>query len=488
VASASVLQRVSDGRSLVSPNTIVFSSPFHSHHTTTPGAIGYGVNENILSAYNFLVNNYTIGDELFFFGFSRGSFTCRSLAGLVGHFGILKQEEAGEWFADIWGKYQRGETLEKPDLTHNVKIKVLGCWDTVGSLGIPEGSISKFFNMNSEHAFHDTELSDSKSLHTTYSSSYSHPPVEVENAFHALALDEHRKSFSPTLWYLPRSQVDKAPDRRTRLKQCWFAGVHTDVGRGYEDHVPGDIADITFAWMVDQCRGLLAWNKNKVPQMLEKGDHKKIPEDAAPDVVQAWDDRVLKAKTWGLADLHDSFTPMFWLGGSTTRTPGQYIFKARDAAKPKTDGSSGGSGFATKSKILANIESVVKPWHWRLWNTATGVFTGPPEDLSKFEMVWTSEVIHPSVRMRRLHDPEYQPPALKDFKLTYDADRDRWSWVKRWTDDHGVPREKKLHEYRIEEPTYALSKADVEMLKAGTDEEDPLPPKPASKSWIPFLR
>ena len=326
------------------------------------------------------------------------------------------------------------------------------------------------------------------SHYPTYSSSYSHLPVEVENAFHALALDEHRKSFSPTLWYLPPGAGGKKSERSTHLKQCWFAGVHTDVGRGYEDHAPGDIADITFAWMLDQCRGLLAWNEDKVPKMLEKGDHKDVPEDAPADV-KTWNDRVLKAKTWGLADIHDSFTPMFWLGRSATRTPGQYIFKARDAAKLKTDGSSGGSGFVTKSSIRANIESVVKPWHWRLWNTATGVFTGPPEDLSKFDMVYTSEVIHPSVRMRRLHDPEYQPPALKDFKLMYDAGRDRWSWVKQWEDAHGVPREKRLHEYRIEEPTYALSKADVAMLKAGTtDGEVPLPAKPASRSWIPFIR
>jgi hypothetical protein len=141
-----------------------------THNTLhPPGAVGFGVNENILSAYNFLVNNYTVGDELFLFGFSRGSFTCRSLAGMISQFGILKQEEAGEWFAGIWDRYQgtvRDEQWEikKDDVTHSVNIKLIGCWDTVGSLGIPESPLTKFFNLNREHAFHDTELSDSESL------------------------------------------------------------------------------------------------------------------------------------------------------------------------------------------------------------------------------------------------------------------------------------------------------------------------------------
>jgi uncharacterized protein (DUF2235 family) len=148
---------------------VVFCWVFHSQHTRLPGAVGYGVNENILSAYNFLVNNYTIGDELVFFGFSRGSFTCRSLAGMISQFGILKQEEAGEWFAGIWDRYQGTVQDEqwdskKDELTHNVNIKLIGCWDTVGSLGIPESTFTKIFNLNRTHAFHDTELSDSKLL------------------------------------------------------------------------------------------------------------------------------------------------------------------------------------------------------------------------------------------------------------------------------------------------------------------------------------
>ena len=88
---------------------------------------------------------------------------------MISQFGILKQEESGEWFAGIWDRYQgtvKDDEWEskKNDLTYSVKIKVMGCWDTVGSLGIPESTFTKIFKLNHKYAFHDTELSDSKLL------------------------------------------------------------------------------------------------------------------------------------------------------------------------------------------------------------------------------------------------------------------------------------------------------------------------------------
>ena len=321
-------------------------------------------------------------------------------------------------------------------------------------------------------------------------SPYSPPHLEIENAFHALALDEHRGTFSPTLWYIPPAEGNIPPARRTKLKQCWFAGVHTDVGRGYEDHAPGDIADITFAWMVDQCIDLLAFNKLKVPKMLEKGDF-KAPAGEGAEKERAEAERarrVAKAKKWGLADLHDSMTLIFKLGSSIDRTPGQYVFKARGSPRLKTDKSGNstpsGSGFATKSKILHDSLPDVKAWHARLWSTASGVFAGPPDDLSKLDQVWTSEVIHPSVRMRRMQDPTYDPPALKDYKLKYDAENSRWLWIKTWTDDHGIVRQKKLKEDRIENMYFSMLKVGPEMLKFRANEEEPIPPRPQSGSWF----
>ena len=129
-----------------------------------------GVDENILAAYNFLVNNYTKGDEIYLFGFSRGSFTCRSLAGMISEFGILKQKMSGKWFAGIWERYQgikkdsEWEKRERSQVAWDVNIKVMGCWDTVGSLGIPDNWFTKLTGWNKKYAFHNTELSDSTSF------------------------------------------------------------------------------------------------------------------------------------------------------------------------------------------------------------------------------------------------------------------------------------------------------------------------------------
>lgn len=112
------------------------------------------------------MNNYDDGDQIYLFGFSRGSFTCRSLAGLISEFGILKQEMSGKWFAGIWERYQgkKQDPNWKKEFAWDVTIKVMGCWDTVGSLGIPDNWFTKLIGLNKRYAFHNTELSDSTSF------------------------------------------------------------------------------------------------------------------------------------------------------------------------------------------------------------------------------------------------------------------------------------------------------------------------------------
>ncbi len=102
VVSAPFLQPFPHVCSPVSTNPVSFLFPLsltlHTSHyrpSTLTATFGLGVNENILSAYSFLVHNYTEGDELFFFGFSRGSFTCRSLAGMISQCGIYFEERRG---------------------------------------------------------------------------------------------------------------------------------------------------------------------------------------------------------------------------------------------------------------------------------------------------------------------------------------------------------------------------------------------------------
>jgi uncharacterized protein (DUF2235 family) len=174
------------------------------------------------------VANYEFGDEIFLFGFSRGAFTARSISGMIRKCGILtrkhvdKYREALDLYHSdhrpddpIATKFRQDHSLSPTD---PIEIKFIGVWDTVGALGIPGGDTSKF-------AFHDTELSGS-----------------VRNAYHALAIDERRGPFQPTLW-------DYKPKPGQTIEQVWFAGVHSDIGGGYPE---AGLSDIAMQWMMDK--------------------------------------------------------------------------------------------------------------------------------------------------------------------------------------------------------------------------------------------
>ncbi|KAJ7696263.1 hypothetical protein B0H17DRAFT_929744, partial [Mycena rosella] len=199
------------------------------------GAFGVGLNENVCEAYVWLCLNWIPGDEIFIFGFSRGAFTARALSGLVLHLGIIDRSNLGA-FHSIYDAYtkreQEGheqtwarmrEELQDGRGGSDVKIKVVGVWDTVKSLGFPENErvrrVTSALGWDRKHAFHDATTCDN-----------------VENAFHALALDEKRAAFSPTLWYLPSSATPGTA--KTNLQQCWFPGSHSDVGGSYADAQP----------------------------------------------------------------------------------------------------------------------------------------------------------------------------------------------------------------------------------------------------------
>jgi hypothetical protein len=258
--------------------------------------------------------------------------------------------------------------------------------------------------------------------------------------------------------------------------------VHTDVRRGYDDHAPGDVADITFpGWLI---------NAATLPSTNEwfGGSWIRERKQVGEAAVKQRDNRVRKARDCGLAYLHDSMDFLvFKMGGSTTRTPGQYVFKAHHLVSDTTNCSSArspsGSGFVTNSKIVTNAEPETS-WSKRLWAVASSVISSSQEDVGKLAPVWTSSVIHPSVRMWMMKDPTYDPPALSGFKLMYDQLRDRWTWVKEWTTASAEVRRKKLHEYRISDPSFALSKVTAETLGSGVAQEVPLPPRQPSRSWF----
>jgi hypothetical protein len=203
------------------------------------GAFGVGLSRNVLDGYRFLIDNYESGDLLYLFGFSRGAFTARSLAGLIRNSGILRRENVDR-IDQAWALYRssadtpRGvaATLFRRAYSFEPRIQFIGVWDTVGALGIPtfgprwlKPIVSR---INHRWEFHDTKLS-----------------TRVKGAFQALAIDEQRAAFAPAVWH----QQPGADGQK--LRQVWFTGVHCDIGGGYPET---SLSDIALLWMADRTR------------------------------------------------------------------------------------------------------------------------------------------------------------------------------------------------------------------------------------------
>lgn len=163
--------------------------------TLLEGMTGTGITHNILDAYQFISEHYECGDQLFFFGFSRGATTVRSLAGFVALFGILPHsrpdlaKRAYAIYRDASPERRRDDRkafLERNGTTF-CNIKFVGVWDTVAALGLPVKALDAVFGRfeTFKHSFHDLSLN----------------PV-VQYAFHALAIDEEREIFAPTPWHV----------------------------------------------------------------------------------------------------------------------------------------------------------------------------------------------------------------------------------------------------------------------------------------------
>lgn len=198
------------------------------------GITGAGIDKNIMDCYRFLVHNYAPGDTLFFFGFSRGAYTVRSLAGFIRNCGLLKRQHADK-IPDAFMLYRQRSKSSRPDESSAVRfrrdyavaditpIHFIGVWDTVGALGIPVpfwGTLGK-----REFLFHDLE-----------------PSKIVQHARHAVAIDENREDFAPALW-TPKPGVD--------IRQVWFSGVHSDIGGGYED---SGLSHCAARWLLDEAQ------------------------------------------------------------------------------------------------------------------------------------------------------------------------------------------------------------------------------------------
>jgi uncharacterized protein (DUF2235 family) len=247
----------------------------------TGGAFGFGLSQNVREAYDWLVELYNDGDEIYVFGFSRGAFTARSLVGLIAKCGLLHRgaplpvDELWHGY-QILGRHRDATTGAEPDpslrervfgkraklfralheLQHDawedgtravatpanraerllvqwsrrVPIDCVGVFDTVGSMGLDALAIPWLRDTSAQ--FHDTRLS-----------------ALVLHGFHALAIDEHRANFAHIPWH----RLTTDPGAPQMVAQRWFVGSHSNVGGGYEDDA---LAQFPLQWMVEECARL----------------------------------------------------------------------------------------------------------------------------------------------------------------------------------------------------------------------------------------
>jgi uncharacterized protein (DUF2235 family) len=308
----------------------------------TGGGFGLGLSENVVEAYDWLVEKYCEGDEIYIFGFSRGAFTARSLVGLIGKCGLLYRgaplppgelwqsyqilgrhenvrtgsEPDKNWWERIFGKpgkifrpllrlkaddWGENGTVHEPPTTRSerllvqwsrrVKIKCVGVFDTVGSMGLDALAIPWVRDFSAQ--FHDTRLT---SL--------------IENGLQALAIDEHRANFIHIPWH-------GAVGEERQVQQKWFIGAHSNVGGGYEDNA---LSQASLKWMIEECAKLGL-------KFRDEGDHAPkaadftLPGECCPLYDGEPENPALQlaAKPGAIRDSYADFTGGFW----------QYIIRAK---------------------------------------------------------------------------------------------------------------------------------------------------------------
>jgi uncharacterized protein (DUF2235 family) len=193
---------------------------------------GRGINRQIRRVYGFLASRYRPGDRIFLFGYSRGAYAVRSLAGVIDRVGLLQAEHATERNVEIaYRHYRRGgdgvarRAFVKRFCHAEAPVEMVGVWDTVKALGFRAPVVWKF--AEERHRFHNHALG-----------------ATVRRGFHALALDETREVYAPVLWTSPAGWEGQ-------VEQMWFRGTHGDVGgqlAGFEAARP--LANIPLVWML----------------------------------------------------------------------------------------------------------------------------------------------------------------------------------------------------------------------------------------------
>ncbi|KAH8811938.1 hypothetical protein F5884DRAFT_783894 [Xylogone sp. PMI_703] len=373
------------------------------------GVTGSDVSEHVREAYAFLADNFNpetqkdLDDptkplgEITLFGFSRGAFTARAISSLISDVGLLtkigmesfwgifgdwmKQDVKGLesiWFRDTFGKNaafgdrEYRQTLIDNGLTRwGMPIRAVGVWDTVGPLGIPLPWDAE--NVK-DYSFVNTKVANN-----------------VQHAFQAMALDEKRGFFSPTLWEEPEG------DHKLKvLKQCWFAGVHSNIGGGYPD---AGLSNITLAWMISQIEdhdgGILSFDHSYLDWLQDKN-------------TKAYVTNKESIRPWGLGEIYNSMMRDSVLNIAESlylapRTPGRYCRIDTDTGKQ------------TKTPLTNTMESVHRSVRVRITDGGLDVEDDNSEE--KGMLQGALEMVESLVTSPSPPVGKYQAVALKEYDL-----------------------------------------------------------------------
>lgn len=217
------------------------------------GAFGYGFAGTVKDGYRWLCRQWQPGDQIWLFGFSRGAYTARSLAGMIRKCGLLRRDgdgKVGNTAVAAAYAFYRDCAIRPGDATAiawraarsvETDIHFIGAWDTVGALGIPH-TAAWFPFARARYEFHDTELSRI-----------------VKHAYQALALDEHRADLAPTKWTRNPDTLgpgESCTDKKAGqldMEQRWFVGAHGDIGGSYchdgAGRTPDPLPELALAWL-----------------------------------------------------------------------------------------------------------------------------------------------------------------------------------------------------------------------------------------------
>ncbi|MGB7260894.1 MAG: DUF2235 domain-containing protein [Albidovulum sp.] len=208
---------------------------WHMWRHTPDVAMGRGINRQIRRAYGWLATRYRPGDRVFLFGYSRGAYAVRSLAGMMEQVGLLKSDHATERNVRLAYRYYQSESENKFEAIFrrrfchsDVGVEMIGVFDTVKALGVRLPYLWMW--TEPQHEFHNHALGPS-----------------VKHGYHALALNENRAVFDPILWDTRGGGWDG------RIEQMWFRGAHGDVGGQLGGFAAARaLSNIPLVWMLEK--------------------------------------------------------------------------------------------------------------------------------------------------------------------------------------------------------------------------------------------